>query len=397
MPVQEPCRNEPPRPPPRPPPCVDEFRAALVSVALRTDPRSNPLCALTPAMRPLPLPSAIQLVKELPRTHRPKAIFHTLFRLSTACYVEGNTELKPHIRALVGDNMLTLLDRLLTVKAEQGSARLLTLSKVRTLTASLAREVATGTTRSDQDMKALDERLSAEFFTRALELPELELPPQAEFALARGPLLGGPESRLDLTTLTTTVDIPSTSNRSFAELADILNPLNWSVSEFWPECFEVVLDPSTHTFTRAPPRVTPAERNDWEGFLFEHVRWNWNLSAVASFRNFLKVKYKADNTGNPSTSTIRLDFSLYACEGSELFSLVSDRGVDIDFGSQTVRRSPSGTGWILQTQKNLRFADTLNRRTPFEGPVGSGQLLTYMAPAIVGLWMNDLLTSLDVI
>jgi hypothetical protein len=192
-------------------------------------------------------------------------------------------------------------------------------------------------------------------------------------------------------TLVTTVDIPSTSNLPFGQLATALDPRSWSKSPFWPQSVQVIPDKTGLDFTLAAE--TPQRGQPWDGFLFEEVEWNWNTSTVSTFRNFLKLDFQVDEPNQK----IDLTFSLHSCEGSELYALVSKRGVDIDFGSQRV--GPPGAGGAglsrMRTVKNVRFSDTLNRRTPFEGAAGSGAMLVYLAPALVGLWMNDLLSRIN--
>jgi len=208
------------------------------------------------------------------------------------------------------------------------------------------------------------------------------------------PFAGRAQSHLDLKTLRTRVDITSTSELSFDVLARVLDPREWHASPFWPASTLVELREGTHTFTEVPPpRSTAVFPNGWEGYLFEHVEWNWNLSTISSFRNYLTIRYKVDR----AAQTIGLDFSLYSCAGSQFYALVNRRGVDVDWGYQRVTSSNNNQAppWTLETQKNVRFSDFLNRRTPFEGTAGSGQLLSYLAPAVVGLWMNDILERLD--
>ncbi|HYI03075.1 hypothetical protein, partial [Hyalangium sp.] len=137
--------------------------------------------------------------------------------------------------------------------------------------------------------------------------------------------------------------------------------------------------------TKEPPGET------WHGHLFEHVEWNWNTFSVSSFRNFLNISYEVSE--NPQR--IRLGFSLYTCEGSTLFVREARNGVDVDSGFLNVDRVNTPPGFFsIDTQKVIRFSDILERRTPLEGPAGSGQILSFMAPAIVGLWMHDLVSSL---
>jgi hypothetical protein len=67
---------------------------------------------------------------------------------------------------------------------------------------------------------------------------------------------------------------------------------------------------------------------------------------------------------------------------------VAQTGVDVDSGFEHV--TPLGdSAFTLCTEKNVRFADISERLTGLQGVTGSGAILSYMAPAIVGLWMNE--------
>lgn len=328
------------------------------------------------------------------------AVFHSLTRLSTAYYIEGNTGFRSLIEEFVGPRLMATLDSRF-LRSQREGLSLPTPGEIRETMRTLAPDLALG--RQDVALEPepepggprLEPKRPRRFWKRFRTLKSRTQVSRGQAFITAGPQpqVPEPESRLDLTTLVTTVDIPSRSNMSFAQLVEFLDPRSWSRSPFWPESYEVTLDKDTHEFTKVPgtPKLG-LPTTGWSGFLFEHVEWNWNLSTVSSFKNYLRIDYKVDE----QAQTIELDFDLYLCDGSQLYALVLRRGIDIDFGFQRVRANPSGSGWVLNTQKNLRFSDTLDRRTPFEGPIGSGQLLIYMAPAIVGLWMNDLLSRLNV-
>ncbi|HYO74716.1 MAG TPA: hypothetical protein VEU33_52465, partial [Archangium sp.] len=203
-----------------------------------------------------------------------------------------------------------------------------------------------------------------------------------------------PESTVDLETLVTTVDIPSESRCDFELLARTLDPRNWGASPFWPECFQVDLSPDGREFVAFPDVSATRRGTDWQGFLFEHVEWNWNTFRVASFRNFLNVVYKVD----AARQTIHMNFSLFSCESSQLLAVSFDRGIDVDVGFQTVEPIPNPLPgeprFSLRTVKNIRYSDLLDRRTPSSAPPGSGQILSHLAPVVVGLWMNELVKKL---
>jgi len=348
---------------------VHEMRAALLSVYLHTDPRGDASYALTPAMQPLSLSSAISTLHELPPEYQRSGLQHATFRLASAVFVEGSKEFRPALRELLGDDKLGRLEGSLKPSIPDEALRPPTYEAIRRIVYNPGGRPIQGA----EDVRA------------PLVQPLIVERP---FILAQAaPVRAGPESTLDLVTLTTTVNIPSTTNLPFDQLATTLDPRNWTQSPFWQQSVQVEPDESGTDFTRTTRK--PQLGQPWDGFLFEHVEWNWNTSTVSSFRNFLKLGFQVD----VPKQTIDMTFSLHSCEGSQLYALVSKRGVDIDFGIQSVQPpGPGGAGLLeLRTQKNIRFSDTLNRRTSFEGGVGSGALLVYLAPALVGLWMNDLL------
>lgn len=319
---------------PERPPGMHEARAALASVFLHTDPRGNPSAALAADMQPLPLPSAIKLLQQVPAEQLHPARLEVApalaeSRLASAIIVEHRQELIPQLAELLGQE----------VKNPR--------SFMKDYTATLSESL-------------------------------------------QGPV---PESRLDLRSLVTTVDIPSTSDCDFGTLARRLDPRSWGPSLFWPEVFREKLAPNGRELIRDLEATEPIGTS-WEGFLFEHVEWNWNTHRISSVQNHLRIKYDV----KPGDQTIRLDYSLHACAGSQLFALVLNGGVDVDSGFQSVQKLPSpgprGERFELRTVKNVRFSDVLDRRFPNQGPTGAGQALSYLAPAIVGLWMNALLQNL---
>ncbi|HEX8433869.1 hypothetical protein, partial [Archangium sp.] len=103
-----------------------------------------------------------------------------------------------------------------------------------------------------------------------------------------------PESRLNLTTLVTTVDIPSESNCDFETLASTLDPRSWKNSPFWPESHRVLRSPDGRELTPFAKTDDPPLGIGWKGLFFEHVRMNLNTATVASFRNFLNIEFEVD-------------------------------------------------------------------------------------------------------
>lgn len=376
---------------PERPPGVHEARAALASVFLHTDPRGSPSAALTADMQPLPLPSAIKLLQQVPdaqshaaRLEEAPALAES--RLASAIIVEHRQELVPQLAELLGQEVKNprsfVKDYTATLSEEAGlRGRSPGRDDVRqSIFLKHARRLA----------KPPTKQASPPLQPRSREAVTPEETAGLEAAPLQGPV---PESRLDLRSLVTTVDIPSTSDCDFETLARRLDPRSWGPSLFWPEVFREKLAPNGRELVRDLEATEPIGTS-WEGFLFEHVEWNWNTHRVSSVRNHLRIKYDV----KPGEQTIRLDYSLHACEGSQLFALVRNGGVDVDSGFQSVQKLPApgprGERFELRTVKNVRFSDLLDRRFPNQGPAGAGQALSYLAPAIVGLWMNALLQNL---
>jgi hypothetical protein len=364
---------------------VHEYRAALLSVFLHTDSRGDLSGTLDPEKRPIPLPEALKLLGELPAEQAAPAREIAGCKLANAVIVEHKQEFEPHFREVVGMDSQEFKKRLqdaLPTPPDIGAPW---------VNYDLLRQVFYGGLAGELAPGMETQRVPTLRSTPSAALTNLD----ECFGQAAKPLMGsGPESTLDLTSLVTTVDIPSKSSCDFATLARILDPRSWSLSPFWPASYEVELNESRGEFTQ-PGAGSSLNGESWSGYLFEHVEWNWNVSTVASFRNYLNIKYEVD----AASQRLRLDFALFSCEGSQLYLLEQRRrGIDVDSGFQCVApvpgSNPPGGLFQLRTVKNIRYTDLLDRQTPGQGPAGAGQFLSYLAPAVVGLWMNDLLRQL---
>ena len=76
-----------------------------------------------------------------------------------------------------------------------------------------------------------------------------------------------------------------------------------------------------------------------------------------------------------------------------MLTRLASNGVDVDRGFQAVLyHHPKGAAQprsVALAQKNVRFSDILSRRTSHQGMAGAGQTMSYLAPAVVGLWMYE--------
>jgi hypothetical protein len=381
-------------------PGVHEYRAALASVFLHADARGDLSDTLPPEMQPLPLKDAVGLINTLPDRLYVPARDVAGCKLAVAALVQHRDDLEPHLRELLNMDSHELTKLMRTELPHQPAEGDLRISYDQ------LRQVFYGESAP---------RIRARFRSRP-SAPTTAPPPQASPQQSSKPKLvtkaevadvqtcfteeavqpipPPPESTLNLTSLVTTVDIPSQSNCEFAFLARALDPRSWSLSPFWPESYRVQSSNGSG-FTRAQ-EVTPQIGESWNGYLFEHVEFNWNLDNIAAFENFLDIRFVVDR----AQQQLRLDFALYSCESSLFYALEFPRkGIDVDSGFQCVAPLPPAPGqkgplFRVRTVKNIRYADFLDRTTPDQGPAGAGQALRYVAPAVVGLWMNELVSRL---
>jgi hypothetical protein len=170
-------------------------------------------------------------------------------------------------------------------------------------------------------------------------------------------------------------------------------------------CLQIGMDPqcwtacssafSTAGYLADPFKVDPPDPGPAPGFyewpgpgpkLLEEevtIRFGDDASRIAYFNNILNVEFNPD----PDTQRIDLDFSLHRCIRSRILWDERAGGILIDEGYARAR--PLGKhAWRLTVRKTLRFSD----RTPYSGGPGwndFGQLLNYLAPAMLSWWIES--------
>lgn len=400
-------------------PGVHEYRAALFSVFLHTGARDDLSDLLTPDKQPLPLQRALELIDDLPEEHYQAGRDVAGCKLAFAVLIEHKQEFEPYLENFIGMSVQELTERLRKELPQQPSEGPLRVSyddirqvfyggespeirarfRTRPSSPTPAPPPQTpppaGSTpgpspgkEAPKSLKKLARKLVAADEQTDLTTCFDELAPE--------PQPPPPQSTLNLSSLVTTVDIPSKSYCSFEFLARALDPRSWSLSPFWPESYQVERSTDGRSFAEATGTLSQRGES-WKGYLFEHVEFNWNLGTIAAFQNFLDIRFEVV----PEKQQLRLDFALYSCEGSQ-FSMLQypNRGIEVDCGFQCVAPLPASSSgppdapFRIRTVKNIRYADFLDRTTPDQGPAGAGQALRYVAPAVVGLWMNELIRRL---
>jgi hypothetical protein len=206
---------------------------------------------------------------------------------------------------------------------------------------------------------------------------------------ARAPADDEPEtsSSIDVDTMATTVRVVSFYEGRFEDLAKKIDPRSWAASPFWVAATKVIREDGRFV----PDTKGPELGKSWSGLFYESVWWSMDATTYSAFQNYLDVDFEVT-----APDTIALSFSLYACRGSMVLARIAPGGVEIDSGFTTVEPdgAPHRDGtrrFKVVAQKKLRFADMASRSTPNQGPDGAGQFLNYMSPAVVAVWMHDIL------
>jgi hypothetical protein len=209
--------------------------------------------------------------------------------------------------------------------------------------------------------------------------------------------LGSSEGTFDPSSRITTATAVTSWQGDFARLAVILDPRSWSrESIFFPESYEAIQRNGQFQPDPAPP--PPGQ--SWKGYLYEFVESRVNDAVSAAFQNYLNVDFKADYDNH----RIRVDYSLYSCQGSMLLERIAGGGIEVDSGfaiAEPLNTLPSvppeQQTFKISAKKTVRFADTVSRSTPNQGPSEAGQMMNLLAPAVVSMWLDASVSSLPAI
>lgn len=189
-------------------------------------------------------------------------------------------------------------------------------------------------------------------------------------------------SNLDIRTMTTTVGVTTSGTGDFQRLAEWMDPRSWRASPFWLASYKAIK--VGNRFVPDPDQ--PPIGRSWKGYFYEYVQWAHNESVVSAFQCYLDVAYGVDF----ERRRIDLGFSLYTCAGSMLLERIAVGGVEVDSGRSAATPLDDAGCFRISALKRIRYSDLVTRSTPNQGGDGAGQTLNYMAPAVVALWMDDL-------
>ncbi|HEX8824077.1 MAG TPA: hypothetical protein VF794_29425 [Archangium sp.] len=196
---------------------------------------------------------------------------------------------------------------------------------------------------------------------------------------------------LDLNSLVTTVTVATSSQLDFDSIAWMSDPRTWALrSAFWRASTQVALVEGRFQPTEGSPLGT-----SWKGNLYEFAEWNWNAASISAVQNYLNIDFRQHRwtEDGDELGLVWMSYSLYSCQGSMMLTRLASNGVDVDRGFLAVLyHHPKGgpaPRSVALAQKNVRFSDILTRRTSHQGMAGAGQTMSYLAPAVVGLWMYE--------
>jgi hypothetical protein len=236
-----------------------------------------------------------------------------------------------------------------------------------------------------------------------------------------------PIARYDGAELITEVTVKGAIERAFREIKKCLNPVSWAdipaEGSGFSRSYKVELQGDQVVYDRDgfPRRAEPqpGETECWEGVLFEDVDWSWHGAPITRFCNLLNIKFYQPEASltNASGPELVLEYDLRQALSSDVLGLPRPGGIEIDSGVAQVWEVAAAlqTGGVLSEDdqrilqgidcsagpwffvtisKTVRFA-SLSPRIVSGAPLSSGELMNYLAPAILTSWM-DLAASLGV-
>jgi hypothetical protein len=210
----------------------------------------------------------------------------------------------------------------------------------------------------------------------------------------------------ETSTLVTRVEVTFlVAPTDFGALSRALDPRNWPAisPDFFPQAYKVELLNGRPVFDGDTPKRDPvidhAHPNggvSWAGHFYEVYQWNWNETTLSAFRNLLHVSYAV------GTDTVKMAFSLSRSLESTMGFDRLGGGIDVDDGGTDAipwdkngkrpwtpsASSPVPTWWKVTCSKRLRFTDRTDSSIGIERPFDMGQILNYLTPALVAMFLE---------
>jgi hypothetical protein len=126
------------------------------------------------------------------------------------------------------------------------------------------------------------------------------------------------------------------------------------------------------------------ETGSWTGSLSEKVSWALNDAFTSRIHNRLGVDFMIDR----DAERLRVGYWLIESISSDVAGSYQRGGLDVDEGEVVMWPSDDEQYFYVYATKKVRF---VNRdAAPLPGGVDVGEFMNFMAPASVGLWMDQL-------
>ena len=222
------------------------------------------------------------------------------------------------------------------------------------------------------------------------------------------PLRWQPDVRLDPISMVTTVPAQGHYYGDLADMAPYLDPRSWATvsPEFWV---------ASRRVRREGGRFVPLDVDgydpplgqSWSGLFEEKMVLCFEGGILSGYTNHLNIRFESHiDKVDPTKSRVWVGFSLYQCESSVQLMRFAPSGMDVDEGyayywqAREPVPEPIGVGgdaddltvWC-RCVKRVRYTDTLTRRTSGQGSVGAGEMMNYLAPGGLGLWLDYLIAA----
>lgn len=201
--------------------------------------------------------------------------------------------------------------------------------------------------------------------------------------------------RFDPHTFITTAVVSAQVKRPVSDFAKQSDPRNWATVApiAFQQSYQVQLaaDGSPRQdedgcFLALLPGAPGASAlgSSWRGKMFEDVVFAVDELQLSQFRNLLNIQFEV------TRERVRMDFSLYRAVSCDVVVRELPGGLDVDDGFFSAEPVRGRKGWTQITgKKRVRFCDLTPSDSPYMEPATSGQYLNYMAPSLVGIFMDE--------
>jgi hypothetical protein len=136
--------------------------------------------------------------------------------------------------------------------------------------------------------------------------------------------------------------------------------------------------------SRAAKDAKRRDNGSWSGKFHEIATWTQDSIAMSEFHNVLDIDFHLFHDKPATTLRYTLIESIYSRVAGE----TEDGGLDVDDGYMIAYYDKGTNSVLVEVLKKIRFTDRQSPTLP--GGANIGQLLNFVAPSFVGLWLDRL-------